>query len=171
MTVRHEGPDAGAGLVAETAVGSDATAGEAETRVEPTKLAVVKLTARTGLDQAVVDLFTDALVAELRKSPATRVVAHSDISATLGVERERQLLGCEDAVCLSEIAGALGVDRIVHGSVGRVGSSLVVYLTLVDRKRGTAVGSVSERLKSSSDEAFFDALPSIVSRLLSSSAK
>jgi TolB-like protein len=123
------------------------------------KVAVVRLAARTGVDEKVADLFSDALAGELRKRPNLAVISDADVAALLGVERKKQMLGCTDAGCFAEIGGALGVDRIVHGSVGRVGGSLVVNLTSVDARKGTPVASVSERLQSASDEAFLDALP------------
>ena len=130
------------------------------------KLAVIKLTAKAGVEQGVVDLFSDALVVELRKRPGLSVMSDSDIVAILGLERQRQVLGCTDSSCLAEIGGALGVDRLITGSVGRVGGSLIVNVTSLDPGKAQAVNSVSERLKSGSDEAFLDALPNIVSLLL-----
>ena len=133
---------------------------------KPMKVAVLKLAARAGLEAPVVDLFGDSLVGELRKHKGVRVISSADVAAAIGFEKDKKLLGCTDASCLAEIGGALGVDRIVHGSVGRLGSSLVVNLTLADPVRGTAISAVSERLKSANDEAFLDALPGMVDKLL-----
>jgi hypothetical protein len=114
-------------------------------------------------------LFTDALVGEIRKDPGVVVMTGSDVEAVLGAERQAQLLGCTDATCLTEMAGALGADRVVHGSIGRVGGSLLVNLTSLDPKSGRAVASVSERLKGGGDEAFLDALPTLVFQLFAES--
>lgn len=130
------------------------------------KMAVLKLAAKAGVEQGVVDLFSDALTVELRKRPGVSVMSDTDMVAILGLERQRQILGCTDSSCLAEIGGALGVDRLVTGSVGRVGGSLIVNITSLDPNKAQAVTSVSERLKSGSDEAFLDALPDIVSHLL-----
>jgi hypothetical protein len=130
------------------------------------KIAVVQLQARGGLNPETVQLFTEALVAELRRQPGTTVLSDQDISAALGLERQKQLLGCGDASCLTEIGGALGVDRLIHGSVGRVGESLVVTLTSIDPVKSKAMSSVSERLKGANDEVFLDALPGLASQLL-----
>jgi TolB-like protein len=131
-----------------------------------TKIAVARLTSRTGLDQATADLFTDALVGELRKRQGLAVTDRNDIAAVLGAEKEKALLGCSNDSCLAEIGGALGVEQLVSGTVGRVGKSLIVNLTLIDSKKAQAISTVSERLKSSSDEAFFDALPDLVDQLV-----
>jgi len=132
------------------------------------KLVVLRLEPRGGVEVGTVGLFTDALVGELRRNPGLSVMTGADVEAVIGAERQRQLVGCTtDTACLTEMAGALGADRIVHGSVGRVGGSLVVNLTSVDPKSGRAVASVSERLKAGGDEAFLDALPALTFQLLS----
>ena len=93
-------------------------------------------------------------------------MSESDISALLGMEKTKAMLGCTDAGCIAEVGGALGVDRVVHGSVGRVGSSLLVNLSSLDPKKASHAASVSERLKGATDEAFLDALPRIVDDLI-----
>lgn len=131
------------------------------------KIAVVGLSPRGGISPETTQLFTEALVAELRRQPGTSVLSDADIAAAIGLERQKQLLGCtDDASCLTEIGGALGVDRLVHGSIGRVGESLVVTLTSIDPQSSRAMSSVSERLKGTSDEIFLDALPSMAHQLM-----
>lgn len=50
------------------------------------------------------------------------VVTQSEITQLLGVERQRQLLGCSsDTSCMSEVADALGAQGMVMGSIGRLG--------------------------------------------------
>ncbi|HVE82511.1 MAG TPA: hypothetical protein VND93_06675, partial [Myxococcales bacterium] len=134
--------------------------------VKTIKLVVLRLEPRGGLEPQTVELFTDALVGELRRNPSVSVMTGADVAAVVGNERERQLLGCTDTTCLAELGGALGADRIIHGSVGRVGGSLLVNLTSLDPRSGKAVASVSERLKGGGDEAFLDALPALSYQLL-----
>jgi len=109
-------------------------------------------------------------VGAMRKEKGVSVLSPSEVATLLGFEKEKQLLGCSDTGCLSEIAGAMGADRLVSGTVGRVGKSLVVYISSVDSKKATAVATVSERLMSISDEAFLDALPGFVRQLLAEPA-
>jgi hypothetical protein len=119
------------------------------------------------VDKATVALFGEALAGELRRRPGVSVLADSDVAALLGAEKRRQMVaGCSDAGCLAELGGALGADRVLHGTVGRVGGSLLVNLSSLDARRARGVASVSERLKGNGDEAFLDALPAMVDRLL-----
>jgi hypothetical protein len=130
------------------------------------KIALLRLTPMGDVDAKTVAVFGEALGGELRKRTGLSVMSESDIAALLGVERTKAMLGCTDAGCIAEVGGALGVDRVVHGSVGRVGSSLLVNLSSLDPRRAAHAASVSERLKGASDEAFLDALPRIVDDLI-----
>ena len=45
------------------------------------------------------------------------VLAPSDIQAMIGLERMKDLVGCEnDSSCLTELGGALGADLLIGGS-------------------------------------------------------
>jgi hypothetical protein len=94
------------------------------------------------------------------------VLTQSDVAALLGAERTRQMMGCSDSGCFAELGGALGADRVVHGSIGRVGGSLVVNLSALDPRRAVTAASVSERLRGGDEEAFLDVLPALADGLL-----
>ncbi len=132
----------------------------------PTKVVVLPLVPLGGVGKETAQLLGDALAGELRRRPGVSVLTQSDVSALLGIEKTRQMLGCAEAGCMAEIGGALGADRVVHGSLGRVGGSLMVNLSALDPKRAAATASVSERLRGAADEAFLDALPSLADALL-----
>lgn len=133
----------------------------------PLKLVLLPLTPRGDVKKETVAVFDEALAGELRRRRGVAVLTESDLAALLGVEKQRQVIGgCTDTGCLAELGGALGADRVVHGSVGRVGSSLVITISSLDAPRSRTVGSVSERFKGAGDEAFLDALPAMVDTLL-----
>ena len=135
------------------------------------RIALLRLTALGDVDAKTVALLGETLGGELRKRVGLSVMSEADISALLGMERTRAMLGCTDAGCIAEVGGALGVDRVVHGSIGRVGTSLLVNLSSLDPKRASTAASVSERLKGAADEAFLDALPRIVDQLIAEPGK
>lgn len=134
------------------------------------KLVVLPLAPLGGVSDGTARLLGDALAGELRRRPGVSVLTQSDVAALLGLEKTRQMLGCSEAGCMAEIGGALGADRVVHGSLGRVGESLVVNLSALDPKKGQAAASVSQRLRGAADEAFLDALPTIADALLAEPA-
>ena len=61
----------------------------------------------------------------------------------LGLERQRQLLGCSESGCSAEILGALGSDALVMGSVAKVGARHVVNLKVVGARSAEAVSLIS----------------------------
>lgn len=60
------------------------------------------------------------------------VVTPSDLTAVLGVERQKQLLGCsEDTSCLAEIGAALDARGVLSGSVGQLGGTRLLNVKVV----------------------------------------
>jgi hypothetical protein len=138
---------------------------------KPVRIALLPLAPLGGVARETAQLLGDALAGELRRRPGVSVLTQSDVSALLGVEKTRQMLGCTDSGCMAEIGGALGADRVVHGSVGRIGESLVVNLSALDPKRAAAAAALTERLRGGGEEeAFLDALPSVADALLADGA-
>jgi hypothetical protein len=66
-------------------------------------------------------------------------------NVVVGFGRQKKMLGCaEDATCLAEIGGALGVDYVLTGSLGRLGNLTRVDLKLVDARKARVVARAGE---------------------------
>ncbi len=91
-------------------------------------------------------LLTESVVAELRETQVfSRVVTTADLEAVLGLERQKQLLSCDQQSCMSELAGALGVEYLVTGTVGRLGKSYVLIVKMLEVRTARAVASFKQR--------------------------
>ena len=103
-----------------------------------------------------------ALVAEEIASAlpgsAFKVTTAAQLSAVLGLERQRQLLGCgeESSSCAAELANALGADVVVQSTLAKVGDSLRCTVVFVSGRDGATLermavdgsaGQVFERLR------------------------
>lgn len=112
------------------------TAGE--TFAEKTKVAVLDFsTAGIGetAAKALSTNLTNIVAAEVARL-GFDVISSTDINAMLSYERKKDLLGCEDdTTCLAELGGALGSDLMVAGSIGKLGVTYNLTLSLVDIKR------------------------------------
>jgi TolB-like protein len=96
------------------------------------RLAVLALQAE-GVEVTVTSTVDETLTADLAKSGQYEVIGRSEIAAMAGFESDKMKLGCTgDAACLAEIGGALGVEKLVFGSLGKVGSTYVLNTKLVD---------------------------------------
>lgn len=85
-----------------------------------------------------------------------RVSTPRDISAVLGLERQKQLLGCGDDSCIAEIAGALGVSDVVNGELARVDDGFRLLVKVISAANGRPRFARSVALKTEGE--VFEAL-------------
>ena len=116
-----------------------------------TSFAVLDLTAAGVSEQAAVNL-TQVLSSEIRRVEGTTVVSRDDIRAMLQMQEDKDRLGCAEASCLAEIGGALGVERLVAGSVGKLADSYVVSLRLIAVQGSRVENRVMETFSGSEDQ-------------------
>lgn len=75
------------------------------------------------------------------------VTTSAQVAAVLGLERQKQLLGCADTGCVVELANALGVDAILQGTVARLGTVTQLDVRLVSAADATAMAIFSIRVE------------------------
>ena len=95
----------------------------------PIQLASVGFTS-VKVSRPLVASFEETFALRLSQGGTVRVTTPRDVVTVLGLERQRQLMGCADdsSSCLAELAGALGSEGIVMGEVAQVGR--VLQLTI-----------------------------------------
>ena len=108
---------------------------------EKVKIAIVDLTP-IGAAENLAKNLTATVVTELSRVHPLEVVSREEILKMLSFEENRMMLGCTDAVCLAEIGGALGVEYLVTGNVGKVGNRFLVNLQLIDIRQIKVVNRV-----------------------------
>lgn len=86
------------------------------------------------------ELHTTVLANALSRRGA-RVVSQRDLAATIGLERQRQLLGSCDDSCMAELAAALGTDTLLVGDLGLLGSSYTLSLKLIRSSDGSVLAT------------------------------
>ena len=82
------------------------------------KLAVLDFQAQ-GVPAETAQALTTAASQHLASRGFFEVVTSADIQTLLGVERQKQLIGCSDSAssCTAELAGAMGSRFVLSGSV------------------------------------------------------
>ncbi|MBI5527412.1 MAG: hypothetical protein HY897_13850 [Deltaproteobacteria bacterium] len=123
-----------------------------------TSIAFFQLEAQ-GVDARVAGIVSDTMLTELGKLPDSKVIGSKDIDAMLGYEQKKQLTGCADTSCVVAVGGALGVDKLVMGSLGKIGDSYVMNLKALDIRNGTVDAMFNKRLQGGSEEDFLDTIP------------
>lgn len=131
----------------------------------PRRIAMMAVTGGESVPAAAASMLTEAVAAELRRLPDVQVVTQSEISALLSHEQQKQLLGCADDSCTADLGGALGVDELVTGSIGRLGESWLVNLKRLDVKKATALKLANRRLRGGTIDDVLDVLPGLCAEL------
>ncbi|MFC1609700.1 hypothetical protein ACFL6C_01960 [Myxococcota bacterium] len=105
--------------------------GAIDDEFEPSKLAVMRLEAQR-LPPAIGRILDELLLKAIADRGLHQVVSTDEINAVLSVEKQKELVGCDDVACFAEIGGALGVQELVLGSISKLGDQIIVSLKLVD---------------------------------------
>ncbi|MHB8873479.1 MAG: hypothetical protein ACYC8T_07300 [Myxococcaceae bacterium] len=116
---------------------------------EKPKLIVLDLSA-AGVDPRVGSALSEAVTAEAASRGIFQVVSSQDVQTLLGVERQKQMMGCGEggsSSCLAELGGALGARFVMSGSVARLGPSFQLSLQTLDTKTLQPLGRSSRIAK------------------------
>lgn len=98
-----------------------------------------------GVEPALCDAYLEHFVARV-VAGGVQVTTKNDVAQVLGVERQRQLLGCgAESSCLAELAGALGVVNVLTGTVAKTESGYLSTLKVVRVEDGTTDWSATSR--------------------------
>ncbi len=162
FTLLLMGAHAAAG--AETPATPEEPAKTAEEQQKPLRIAVYELEL-SGVPEHWGKVVLGSLLAELRKLDRVSVIGMDEIRAMLGHEAQKQLVGCSQESCLSEIADALGVDVLVIGSLARVSDEHIFGLRRLDQLSAQVTGGVNRRFKAGNGEEFLVAIGPAVEEL------
>ncbi len=118
-----------------------------------------------GISQGDAATITDALASNLQKTGKFRVMERSQMDQILKEQNFQQSGACDASQCAVEMGRILGLDRIVVGSMGLVGSTYSFNLRLVDVGTGEALRTTAGVHKGSIDEVLTDLVPAAVADL------
>ena len=124
------------------------------------KLATVGFT-QVGLSDAQASFYAEHFSLQLASvdRQGVSVTTPKDMAAMLGIEKQKQMLGCADEAssCMAELAGALGADGFVTGQLAKVGQSLQLNVKILSADGTRALFLYSSKLLHS-EEALIEEL-------------
>lgn len=97
-----------------------------------TDIAVVPLEAKSGVDASVADLITGMLRTELYNTSQFDIMNREDMNAILKEIAFQQSGSCDQKTCLVEMGQALGVRKMVAGSVGIIQNNYIINVKLIN---------------------------------------
>src|SRR5438552_3791673 len=96
----------------------------------------------TGSEPRLAQSLQPLLAAELARASELDIIRHEEVGTLLGLERQKQLLGCAESTCLSDVGGLLEARFVISGSITRAGQSLVTSVQLLDAAHAQVVNRV-----------------------------
>jgi hypothetical protein len=115
------------------------------------KLAVMGIKAEAGVSQQIIGPAMEIISAEVTKLNKYKVINQADIRAMLEHLGNKQLLECDETKCLTIIGGALGVDHILSGSVGKVGATYLISLKVIDIDKADVLSRLNVEYRGSEE--------------------
>lgn len=110
---------------------------------EPTKVSMGAFK-HVGYAQSVGDIYVEQF-ASMLGARGLKVTTPHDVEQMLGVERQKLLLGCDEAgsECAAELAGALGADAIATGSIAKTSEGYLVSLRFLSPRRAAPIAAAA----------------------------
>ncbi len=119
---------------------------KAKPKEKKMKVAIPDLKNR-GVKPELAATVTGIIVNQINKLKQFEVISSDDIKSMLEHEQQKQMLGCQDDSCLADLGGALGADRIIAGSLGKMGVEYVLQLKLINIKRASVERRESKNVR------------------------
>jgi TolB-like protein len=117
------------------------------------------------------DILTDALINELQKTGSFQMMERSQMDQILKEQGFQQSGACDAGQCAIEMGRLLGIQRMLTGSIGRLGDTYVLSTRMVDVKTGAILKSTSRNVKGSISDCLSDLLPGVAKDLAKGEVK
>lgn len=107
---------------------------------------------------------TDLVTGRVAQAKSLAVISSSEISQVLGLEGKKQLLGCSQNACLTDIANTMSARYVIFGRVNGLGNLKVVQLRLFDASEARFLQRIT--LRGEDIVALSDQIPASVDSLI-----
>lgn len=128
-------------------------------------VAVMTLDARK-IDTTDALTLRDALSNDLIGTGEVRVMERAQIEAILQEQGFQESGACDQNDCAVQVGKMLGIDRIIVGSVGKIGETYSVALRMVDVTTGEVISTASRNQRGQIDAVLTDLLPLVAADLV-----
>lgn len=128
-------------------------------------VAVMSLEARK-VDTSDALTLRDALSNHLIATGEVRVMERAQVEAILREQGFQQSGLCDQNECAVQVGKLLGIDRIVVGSVGKIGETFTVALRMVDVTTGEVLATASRNQRGQIDAVLTDLIPQVAAELV-----
>jgi hypothetical protein len=120
------------------------------------KVAVLDFTLAGTAHPDLARVMGDGAARGAAKAPNVQVMSQGEIVALLGLERTKQMLGCDDPSCVTELAHALDSDRLISGSLTILDRTSLITVRLIDAKQARTLSRATATLADATEAELVD---------------
>lgn len=128
-------------------------------------VAISSLDPKGGVTSEEAGIIADNLAAQLQQSGIYRVMERSQMDQILKEQNFQQSGACDGSQCAVEMGKLLGIDYMVVGSIGKIGTIHSMSLRLVDVGTGEALRTSALNHKGGLEDVLTELLPLAVADL------
>jgi formylglycine-generating enzyme required for sulfatase activity len=128
-------------------------------------VAIIPLTGN-GVDEATSASVTEALSDELMKTGQLRVMERSQMERILKEQGFQKSGACDGSECAVEVGKLLSINRMVVGTLGKLGSAWTFSVRGVDVQTGEIVGSARRQQKGEIEDVVPFVMPGLADELV-----
>jgi TolB-like protein len=139
-------------------------AGSSLPEEQKANFAVITLKNGEGVSGGEAEIITDRLRTELFRTGRVSMMERDQMQEILNEQGFQQSGVCTDEACMVEMGQLLGVQRIVSGSVGRLGSMFLVNIRAIDVETAKIISVVSVDIRGGIED-LVEQLPGIAKQL------
>ncbi|MEL6547875.1 MAG: hypothetical protein AAFQ82_24835 [Myxococcota bacterium] len=131
----------------------------------PTRYVLLPLECPKTLPASQCTALQGAIASELRRYPNTQLLTQDDVKAVMKNDAARNVFGCDDPSCYSDVSKALNAPFLIRGSYSTLGESQFVSLTVIEAAKVRVSSAASVRIRSQKIDDALDALPKLGSQV------
>ncbi len=113
-------------------------------------------------------VLSDALTTELQSKRTMRVVERSQVEKILSEQGFQRSGACDGSECAVEVGKIAGLDRMIVGSVGKLGGTWSMAVRMVDVQTGEILSSARDTREGKVEDLLRYSVPSLATQLTGS---
>ena len=141
------------------------TACQAAAQETKTTAAVMDLDAKEGVSPGVASMLSDYLRTQLVNTNKFTIVTRENMEQLLK-EQSFQMSGCASNECIVQMGQLLGVRKMVAGSIGKIGTTYLLSLKLIDVQSGQIEKAETEECAGCKEEYLISSVRSISQKIV-----
>ncbi len=106
----------------------------------PEKLLLLPSQVGAGVPASAVSGLENLVLEALHDTGRFDVIGRADVAALVGLDAKKQLAGCDDTECATQLAGALDVKLAAALSVDRLGDTTLLTLRILETEKLRVLG-------------------------------